>query len=113
LTFSSVFFGNPLIIFERIVIASRMMGIQDPAYRIENILRFDAFPFSWRLLALLFVFTAFLASVVVLSKKSSLRYRFLLFSTLILLILLVLYLFIANLSSIKSILNFYKFQKRF
>jgi hypothetical protein len=98
LTFSSVFFGNPLILFERIVIASGMMSIQDPAYRVENILRFDAFPFSWRLLALLFVFTAFLASVVVLTKKSGLRHRFLLFSTLILFILLALYLFITNFS---------------
>lgn len=62
--FSLVSFANPLHLFERVFISSRFMSIQDPLYRLENVFRFDPFPFSWELLLLIFIFTFLIASLV-------------------------------------------------
>jgi hypothetical protein len=46
LIYSFIYFGNPVSIFNRIKIGSRMMKTQDPLYSLEHLLRIDPIPFE-------------------------------------------------------------------
>ena len=61
---SWLIFEHPFRIIGRILIASRFMSMQDPLYQLGNVIRIDSFPFSWKLLLLVFTFTIVLARLI-------------------------------------------------
>lgn len=93
---SLMYFGNPLSLFKRILMASRLMGIQDPAYKIENVFRLDFFPFPWQLLLLLYVFTALIGSIVIFRNKPWFRHNPIIATILIFSLVVVAYFFVSN-----------------
>jgi hypothetical protein len=93
---SQIYFGNPISLFNRILAASHFMGIQDPAYRLENVFRLDSFPFPWDLLALIYLFTALLGGIVVLRFKPWFYLKTIIYIFLIFSFFMVTYLFVSN-----------------
>ena len=83
---SLVFFKSPFGIFERIRIASRLMAIQDPAYRFDNIFRLDPLPYRFEFIFLLFFLVILLVGITISITKF--RFRNSLFQAIILMVIL-------------------------